>query len=111
MKSARIRSLSGPYFFRIRTEYGEIQSVSLIQSKCGKIQTRKTQKTGTFHGLGIFFARDESISAKYLLNEFAILSSPVFILTETLRGNFDLILLCFVLSITLLVKKKSVKSD
>ena len=60
---------------------------------------------GIFHGSGIFFARDESISAKYLLNEFAILSSPVFILIETLRGNFDLILLCF---INYLIGKKEV---
>ena len=28
MKSVRIRSYSGPLFFRIRTEYGEVRSVS-----------------------------------------------------------------------------------
>ena len=42
--------------FRIRAEYGEI----LIQSKCRKIQTRKTLNTGTFHSVilfGNFFAK------------------------------------------------------
>ena len=41
VKRVHIRSFSGPYF----TEYGE------IQSECGKIQTRKTPNTGTFHAV------------------------------------------------------------
>ena len=49
MKSVRIRSLYDPYFctFALNTDrYG----VSLpIQSKCGKIQTRKIPNTDTFH--------------------------------------------------------------
>ena len=49
MKSVRIWSFSGPYFpaFGMNTEkYG----VSLsIQSKCGKVRTRKPQNTDTFH--------------------------------------------------------------
>ena len=51
MKSVRIRSFSGPYFltFGLNTErYG----VSLhMQSECGKIQTRKTPNTNTFHAV------------------------------------------------------------
>ena len=49
MKSVRIRSFYDPYFctFALNTDrYG----VSLtIQSKCGKIQTRKIPNTDTFH--------------------------------------------------------------
>ena len=41
VKSVQIRSLFWSVFSRIRTEYGEIQS---IQSKCGKIRTRITPK-------------------------------------------------------------------
>ena len=51
VKSVRIRSFSGPYFpaFGLNTErYG----VSLhIQSECGKIRTRKTPITDTFHAV------------------------------------------------------------
>ena len=36
-------------FSRIWIERGEIRSISLIQSECGKIQTRKTPTRGTFH--------------------------------------------------------------
>ena len=49
MKNVRIRSFYGPHFpaFELNTErYG----VSLrIQSKCGKIRTRKTPNTNIFH--------------------------------------------------------------
>ena len=51
VKSVRIRSFSSPYFpaFGLNTErYG----VSLrIQSECGKIRTRKTPNTDTFHAV------------------------------------------------------------
>ena len=51
VKCVRIRSYSGPYFpaFRLNTErYG----VSLlIQSECGKIRTRITPNTDTFHAV------------------------------------------------------------
>ena len=51
VKSVCIRSYSGPYFpaFGVNTErYG----VSLrIQSECGKIWTRKTPNTDTFHAV------------------------------------------------------------
>ena len=51
VKSVRIRSFSGPYFpaFGLNTErYG----VSLrIQSECGKIRTKKTPNTDTFHAM------------------------------------------------------------
>ena len=51
MKSASIRSYSGPYFpaFGLNTE---IYSESLlIQSEYRKIRTRKTANTDTFHGV------------------------------------------------------------
>ena len=52
-----MRSFSGPYFpaFGLNTErYGpeklRIRTVSLrIQPECGKLQTRKTSNTDTFH--------------------------------------------------------------
>ena len=53
MKSVRIRSYSGPYLpaFRLNTER---YSVSLrIQSKCGKIWTKITPNTDTFHTVHI----------------------------------------------------------
>ena len=49
VKSVRIRKFSSPYFpkFGLNTER---YRVSLrIQSKCGKVQTRKTPNTDTFH--------------------------------------------------------------
>ena len=53
MKSVRIRSYSGPYFpaFRLTTERC---FVSLhIQSECGKMRTRITPSTDTFHAVHI----------------------------------------------------------
>ena len=48
VKIARIQSFSGPYFHAIRLNL-EIYIVNLrIQSKCGKLQTRKTPKHGHF---------------------------------------------------------------
>ena len=51
VKSVRIRSFPGPYFpaFGLNTErYG----VSFrIQSECGKIRTRKSPNTVTFHAV------------------------------------------------------------
>ena len=45
-KSVRILSFSGPYFsaFRVNTEI-----ISVNQSECGKIRTRKTPNTDTFY--------------------------------------------------------------
>ena len=51
VKNVRIRIFPCPYFyaFELNTER---YSVSLcIQSKCGKIRTRKTPKTATFHAV------------------------------------------------------------
>ena len=51
VKSVRIWSFSGPYFlvFRLNTErYGVFVR---IQFECGKIWTRKTPKTDTFHAV------------------------------------------------------------
>ena len=38
-------------FSRIRTEYGEVGVYLRIQSRCGKMRTRKTPNTGTFHAV------------------------------------------------------------
>ena len=51
VKSFRIRSYSGPHFstFRLNTKrYGEPLR---IQSECGKMRTRITPKTDTFHAV------------------------------------------------------------
>ena len=39
-----------PVFSRIWTEYGKILHIA-PQSECGKIRTRKTPKTDTFHAV------------------------------------------------------------
>ena len=48
--SVRIRSFYGPYFpgFWLNTEIRRHTKSLRIQSKCGKIRTRKTCKTDTF---------------------------------------------------------------
>ena len=54
MKSVHVRSFFRPYFpvFGLNTE---IYGVSLrIQSECGKIRTRKTPTTNTFHAVKSF---------------------------------------------------------
>ena len=38
-------------FSRIRTEYGKISISLRIQSKCGKMRTRKTPNTSTYHAV------------------------------------------------------------
>ena len=49
LKSVLIRSFSGPYFHTFGL-YTERHSVSLrIQPECGKIRTKKTPNTDTFH--------------------------------------------------------------
>ena len=59
-KSVRIWSFSGPYFpaFRLNTKRYRVSLC--IQFKCGKIRTRKTQNTDTFHAVYIVsvFRRD-----------------------------------------------------
>ena len=53
VKSVHIRSFSGPYFpvFGLKTER---HFVSLhIQSECGKMRTRKTANTDTFHAVAV----------------------------------------------------------
>ena len=53
VKSVRIRIFSGPYFPAFGLNM-ETYSVSiLIQSECGKIQTRKTLNTDTFYAVVI----------------------------------------------------------
>ena len=57
LKSVRIRSYSGPHFpaFGLNRE---IYGVSLrIQSKCGKMRTRITPNTDTFHAVLIKLSR------------------------------------------------------
>ena len=51
VKSVRIRSFSGPYFPTV-----VLNGISLrIQSKCGKMQTRKTLNTDSFYAVRIAF--------------------------------------------------------
>ena len=75
VQSVRIRSFSGPYF----PEFGlnmERYSVSLrIQSKCGKIRSRKAPNTDSFHAMtalclpSVFVDDDKQISFKnYILD-------------------------------------------
>ena len=55
VKSVRIWSFSGPYLpaFGLNTEFGlSLDKVShRIQSECGKIRTKKTPNTDTFHAV------------------------------------------------------------
>ena len=53
VKGVRIRSFSGPYFsaFGLNTERYEVSLC--IQSKCGKIRTRKTLNTVTFYAISL----------------------------------------------------------
>ena len=63
VKSVRIRSFSGQYFpaFGLNTErYG---ASPRIQSECGKIGTRKTPNTDTFHAVKCF----EDVVPRYIL--------------------------------------------
>ena len=65
VKSVRTRSFSGPDFpaFGLTTE---IYSVNLrIQSKCGKIRTRKTPKTDTFHALNLSMPVEIKLKFEY----------------------------------------------
>ena len=55
-------------FFRNWTEYGEVCSVNLrIQSKCGKIRTRKTTNTQCL-GLGLIYAHFLGTNSNYVLH-------------------------------------------
>ena len=49
MKSVRIRSFSGPHFPAFGQNTERYSAYLRIQSKCGKIQTRKTPNPNTFH--------------------------------------------------------------
>ena len=64
VKSVRVRSYSGPHFFAFGLNT-ERYSVSLrFQSECGKIRTRKTPSTDTFHAVKIFSNHSKSIQRK-----------------------------------------------
>ena len=49
VKSVHIRSFSGLYFPAFRVNAERYSVTLLIQSECGKMQTRKTLNTDTFH--------------------------------------------------------------
>ena len=54
VKSVRIRSFSGPYFPAFWLNM-EIYGVNLrIKHECGKVRTRKTLNTDTFHAVSAF---------------------------------------------------------
>ena len=64
MKSVRIWSFSGPYFFQFGMNT-ERFGVSLdIQSKCGKIRNRKTPNAETFHAVNIC-KKEKAITLQY----------------------------------------------
>ena len=52
---------------RIRAEYGEILCISSIQSECGKMQTRKTPNTDTFHAMSFLSKNSFSLHISGLL--------------------------------------------
>ena len=67
VKSVRIRSFSGPYFpaFGLKTEIYELNLH--IQSKCGKIRTRKTPNTDTFYAVVVhMFSYARNLNLNYL---------------------------------------------
>ena len=79
MKRVRIRSFSGPYFpaFGLNTER---YSVSLrIKSKCGKIQTRKSLNTDSFHAVTSCLATHEATPKQSFLCQ---ISSPVLLIAK-----------------------------
>ena len=49
-------------YSRIRTEYWEMRSISPFQSEYGKIRTRKTPNTDTFHS--VIFTREKHPQVK-----------------------------------------------
>ena len=49
-------------FSLIQTEYWEIRSISPIQSKCGKMRTRITPNTDTFHA--VFLSSLEKLQSR-----------------------------------------------
>ena len=51
MNSVRIRSFSGPYFPAFGQNKERYSLCLCIQSKCGKIWTRKTPNTDTYHAV------------------------------------------------------------
>ena len=82
-KIVRIRSFSGPYFptFGLNTES---YSVSLrSQSECGKILTRKTLNTDTFHSVHMWrmrvngYSRSQYRSLKLSFSEKCLLGRAV----------------------------------
>ena len=53
LEIVRIRSFSGPYFSAFRLSTKRYGASLCIQFKCGKIRTRKTPNTATFHAVNI----------------------------------------------------------
>ena len=54
VESVRIRSDSGPYYPAFGLNREKCGVSLFIQSECGKMQTRITLNTGTFHAVYIF---------------------------------------------------------
>ena len=75
VKGVPIKGCSGPQFsciFRIRTEYGEIRSISLylvqIWENEGKMRTRITSNTDTFYA--VFMSSNSSIYTFFILKSY-----------------------------------------
>ena len=71
MKSVCIRSFSGPYFLSFGLNTKRYRVVSLrIQSECGKIRTRCTPNTDTFHEV-IAYRKSKLLSDYFMKNDSA----------------------------------------
>ena len=70
VKSVNIWSFSGPYFQALGLNTERYSKSFRIQSKCGKIWTRKTPNKDTFHSVEIF-------EMKVLIKKYFLLSQPI----------------------------------
>ena len=75
MRSVRIRRFSGPHFptFGLNTEQRYFATLR-IQSKCGKIRSRKTPDNDTFHAV-----KKKDFDVKYLLVQYIVIYFYIFI--------------------------------
>ena len=75
MKSVRIRRFSGPYFLAFGLNTKKYRVSLRIQSECGKIRTRKTTNTDTFHAVYVLEISEYLCIAFYTLIAFQSLIS------------------------------------
>ena len=61
VKRVRIQSFSGPLFFRIRTEYGKIQSISLYSVRMRENVDQKNSEYGHFSRSELFYKQCQNV--------------------------------------------------